>query len=117
MIVTHHSEIRNGTDVRDSLLNALNSVYAANYEGKDWYVCKYERGSASLDMNIQLVTDILALLAFTNIDPENNTRQKYYGETAWSEIRNMIWMVHSGGSTADYATDKIADILNITKED
>lgn len=120
-IVTAHTQVRSEYDLRDSVLNALNEVYAPDFAGKDWYVCHNyvagrNKGSYALEVNLQLVTDIFALIAFAAIDPENNTRQQYYGETMFSRIHEKIWIVHPGGSTAEYAAEKVCAILNIPKE-
>lgn len=99
--------------LRNDILNALNSVYAPEYGG-DWYMCKYNVDKSwPLSMNMQLVTDILALFAYAHIDPDHNRKAKYYGETMFNQIRNMIWNCHPGGGTAEIAARKVCKVLHV----
>lgn len=113
--------VDSGYKVRDAILMALNEVYGpAEVLQRDWYFCKMwssQHNSYSVDANMQLVVDILSLVAFAHRYEGQSNRAKYYGKTLFNEIHSMIWMVHPGGSTAEYAAERVCHILNVEKGD
>jgi hypothetical protein len=106
-------------DVRNDILEALNSVYCRDYQGGDWYRAKAiaDNGNYAISLNMQLTTDILALYAYAHIDPDHDHRAKYYGENLFNQIHQIIWAAWPGGSTAKVAATKVAKVLNIKEED
>lgn len=100
--------------LREQLLNILNQTYAPNFEGTDWYFCKYRvSDNHAVEMNMQLVTDIFSLVAFAHLDSENNPRVRYTKRSLGNEIRNMIWTSHPGGTTAAAVANDVCKLLNI----
>jgi hypothetical protein len=103
--------------LRDELLRTLNRTYAPDFAGRDWYFCKYrDTVNVAVDLNMQLVTDIFALVAFAHLDSENNPRVRYTKRSLGYEIRNMIWTSHPGGTTAAAVANDVCKLLNIDME-
>lgn len=110
-------KIRNGYDLRQQVLDALNSTYAPDCEGQDWYALKFVKNNYAVELNMQLTTDILAAFAFYHVDDQANHRMMYYGESPYREILNIIWTAWPGGTTAESCARKVCKVLNVTVEE
>lgn len=108
-------------DVRDGVLAALIDTYGPlEVQGKTWYPVKFwarDNDSYTADLCLQLTTDILALYAYAHIDPEHDHRAKYYGETMFYRVLNMLWAAFPGGGTASHAAERVGKVLGFAKEE
>ena len=110
--------IKSEYDLRDQILMCLTDTYARDVKGKGWYDVRYSKDMGiNGGMCLQLVTDILAVFAYAHVDPENDQKQKYYGETMFNRIHNIIWTTFPGGSTAEAVAKDICKILNVEVDD
>lgn len=97
---------------KDIIFGILNDVYAPDYRGIDWWAAQHKE-SYLLGVNASLTTQILSQMVFAlTQDPETDMGH-YHQRTLFSEVRNIIWINHSGGSTADHVTKQIFEELGM----
>lgn len=98
-------------DIRDGVLNALLDTYYGEHP-RGWHNVKY-KDNYTVDVCMQLTTDILALYVWADIGDGHVAKHYREPEVMLNEIQQLIWMVFPGGSTAEIAAKRVGTVLGL----